>query len=92
MNTQGCSDHEKCWPPIRHDYAESDDTAVLRNFLDSTLKTTSKERPLKLYCQLTLEVNDVIFKGLVTKYQSSLLMFEIKIFVCHSNINNNIIF
>merc|ERR1712136_519583 len=60
----GCSDHERCWPPIRHDYAESDDTAELRTFLDSALKTTSKEHPLKLYCQLTLEVNDVIFKGL----------------------------
>ena len=87
MNTQGCSDHEKCWPPIRHDYAESDDTAVLRNFLDSTLETTSKERPLKLYCQLTLEVNDVIFKGLVSKYQCYLLMFKKirQICVCHSN-------
>jgi len=60
----GCSDYEKCWPPIRHDYANSDDTVVLRNFLDSILKTTSKERPLKLYCQLTMQENDVIFKGL----------------------------
>ena len=62
MIIQGGSDHEKFWPPLRHDYAESDDTAELRQFMDSILKTTNKENPLKLYCQLTLEVSDVILK------------------------------
>ena len=59
---QGGSDHEKFWPPLPHDYAASDDTAELRTFLDATLKTTSSDRPLKLYCQLTCTVSDIILK------------------------------
>ena len=59
---QGGSDHEKFWPPFRHDYAASDDTGELKAFLDAELKTTSKEHPIKLYCQLTPEWSDIVLK------------------------------
>ncbi len=59
---QGCKDHTRFWPPLKHTYAASDETSELKLFIDNALQSTSKEHPLKLYCQLTPEWEDIVLK------------------------------